>query len=145
MLEPLARANFDRDVARIHPRAIAARGWRIVEARYPILDVVFNHPTAKALRLRLICPDWDDIPPSIELLDEKGAYLPAKPTDTGGQFHPGPHPKTQRPFVCMRGALEYHTHPQHLTDGWANYRGIAGMDLGGILFQLWRVWKRGIR
>lgn len=144
MLEALARANFERDIARIHPRAIAEREWTIVEARYPILDLVFNHSTAKPLRLKLICTDWDDLPPSIELLDASGAYLQAKPPGTGNQFHPGGHPKTGRPFVCMRGALEYHTHPQHVSDLWANYRGQPGMDLGGIAFQLWRVWKRSV-
>jgi hypothetical protein len=142
VLEALARANFNRDIGAIDTRAAVARGWKIIEDQFPILDVLFIHARLAPLRLKLICRDWDDLPPSIELLDESGAYLKTKPPGTEGQFHPGEHPTTRRPFVCMRGALEYHTHPSHVSDHWANYRGQQGMDLGGIVFQLWRVWMR---
>lgn len=144
MLEALSRANFDRDLALIDRRVATGRGWRIVATEFPVLDVVFNHSTATALRLRLICSDWNELPPSIELLDLSGDYLTRKPRNTDTQFHPGAHPQTNRPFVCMRGSREYHTHPQHVGDLWANYRGQPGMDLGGILFQLWRVWRRSV-
>ena len=144
MLEALSRGAFVRDVRAMDRRVAKRRGWDIVEASYPILDVIFTHPTAGALRLKMHCTDWDELPPSIDLLGAKGDYLRTKPPNTDGQFHPGAHPRTGRPFVCMRGALEYHTHPQHLSDVWENYRGKPGMDLGGILFQLWRVWKRSV-
>jgi hypothetical protein len=144
VLEALCRGAFERDVAAIDRRVAESRGWRIVEATYPILDVVFTHPTAPALRLKLHCEGWDETTPAIDLLDERGAFLSAKPANTGGQFHPGPHPITGRPFVCMRGAREYHTHFSHVSDVWENYRGKPGQDLAGILYQLWRVWKASV-
>jgi hypothetical protein len=80
--------------------------------RYPILDVTILH--TRSLRLRLHCESWDEIPPSIDLLNVDGSFVGgAMPGDI---FHNGPHPNTGRPFVCMRGTREYHTHSSHLGD-----------------------------
>lgn len=144
MLEALARANFERDVGRINPRSARLLGWSILEAAFPILDIAFAHATEAGLRLRLTCTDWDELPPKIDLLSLDGSYLTAPPPHGGNVINPGPHDSTGRPFVCMRGAREYHTHPSHLTDLWDNYRGQLGMDLGGIVQQLHRAWKRSV-
>lgn len=144
MLEALSRAAFDRDVGRIDARSARMCDWTILEANYPILDVLFNHASAAPLRLRLNCTDWDELPPSIELLNGEGKHLDTAPPNVGGVFNGGAHPSTGRPFVCMRGAREYHTHSSHTTDLWDNYRGTSGMDIGGIVLQLWRAWKRSI-
>jgi hypothetical protein len=145
MLEALSRAAFERDVGRLDRRMAEKFRWEVVTARFPVLDVIFRHPTATPLRLRLTCTDWDELPPSIELLAADGTYLTTPPPHVGSVFHPGPHRNTGRPFVCMRGALEYHTHESHLNDYWSNYRGKPGIDLLGILSQLWRAWKRAVR
>jgi hypothetical protein len=128
----------------IDQRAAKLRGWTIVEVKYPVLDVVFNHATAKPLRLRLNCTDWGELPPAIDLLEADGAYLATVPNNTNSVFNQGPHERTHRPFICMRGSREYHTHSGHVSDRWDNYRGQSGMDLGGIVFQLWRVWKGSV-
>jgi hypothetical protein len=145
MLEALSRAAFERDVGRLDRRTAEKFGWTVVTAEYPVLDVSFKHATAAPLRLRFTCTDWDELPPSIELLDAAGKHLTAPPPHVGSVFHPGPHASTGRPFVCMRGSREYHTHESHLTDYWSNYRGKPGIDLLGILGQLWRAWKRSVR
>ncbi|BAM93142.1 hypothetical protein S58_71780 [Bradyrhizobium oligotrophicum S58] len=144
MLKALSKAAFDRDVGRIDVRSARMRGWTILEANYPILDVLFDHAAAAPLRLRFRCDDWDEVPPSIELLNREGHHLTTAPPNVGNVFHPGGHPSTGRPFVCMRGAREFHTHPSHTTELWDNYRGQSGMDLGGIVFQLWQAWKRSV-
>lgn len=144
MLEALSRSAFDRDVARIDIRSARLFDWTIVRASYPILDVIFRHTSADPLRLRLTCAEWDELPPSIELLDEDGKHLGEAPPNVGGVFNGSAHPNTGRPFVCMRGAREYHTHDSHTGDRWDNYRGTSGMDLGGIVLQLWRAWKRSV-
>lgn len=144
MLKALSKAAFDRDVGRIDPRSVQMRDWRIIEADHPVLDVLFGHASAAPLRLRLVCDDWDEIPPSIQLLDKDGNFLTTAPPNGGNVFNPGGHPATGRPFVCMRGAREYHTHVSHTSDLWDNYRGQSGMDLGGIVFQLWQAWKRSV-
>lgn len=144
MLEALSRAAFERDVRRIDARSARMYDWKIVEAIYPILDVIFNHSTATPMRLRLSCTEWDELPPSIELLNTDGKHVSTAPPNIGGVFNGGAHPSTGRPFVCMRGAREYHTHSSHTSDLWDNYRGKSGMDLAGIVLQLWRAWKRSV-
>ncbi|MBS0505256.1 MAG: hypothetical protein JSS55_15965 [Proteobacteria bacterium] len=143
MLEALARAAFEHDVTAIDSRSTGSWGWRFVEASYPFLDVVFGEGSAKPIRLRMDCTDWPEIPPSITLLEVDGSQLGTVPQNSGSVYNQGPFPGTSRPFVCMRGVREYHT--LHSPDLWDNYRGQPGMDLGGILFQLWRVWKRGLQ
>lgn len=145
MLEALSRAAFERDIGRLDARTVAKYGWKILVARYPVFDVIFEHETAAPLRVRLICDDWDDLPPSVELLDAAGTYLTTPPPNVGGVFHPGPHRNTGRPFVCMRGLREYHTHESHVSDHWANYRGQSGNDILGLVAQLWRAWKRAVK
>jgi hypothetical protein len=145
MLEVISRAAFERDVGRLDRRTAGKFGWKVVTAEFPILDVIFEHASAAPLRLRLTCDDWDELPPSIAILDATGNHLASPPPNVGSVFHPGPHRHTGRPFVCMRGAREFHTHESHETDHWSNYRGKSGMDLLGILSQLWRAWKRAVR
>ena len=144
MLKALSKAAFDQDVGRIDPRSARMYDWTILKATYPALDVLFNHPTAAPLRLRFECTDWDELPPSIEILAATGNHLKTAPPHVGGVFNGGAHPNTGRPFVCMRGAREYHAHSSHISDFWDNYRGRPGMDLGGIVAQLWRAWKRSV-
>ena len=144
MLEQLSRVAFEEDFGRLDPRTTAHRGWEVNEAVYPTFDVTFTHPTAKPLRLRLTCIDWNDLPPSVELLDVTGAPVTQAPPCVGGIFHPGPHPITGRYFVCMRGTREYHTHFSHVGEAWDSYRGRPGLDLLGILHQIWHGWKRAV-
>lgn len=140
MLKALARSNFERDVAGIDRQAAKRMNWTIVEDGFPILDIIFSHATAKSIRLRFNCSDWDEVPPEIELLEADGSPIKTMPADPKSIFNRGPNPSTGRPFICMRGSRHYHQlHPE---DRWENHRGKAGMELGGILFQLWRVWSR---
>ncbi len=144
MLEAISRAAFEADVARLDPQAAKKLGWTVLRSDYPIFDVVFGHPTAAPLRLRLECAQWDEIPPSIELLKEDGTPVDGVPPNVGNVFHPGPHPDTGRCFVCMRGVREYHTHPSHVQELWPQYRGTSGNDLIGIIGQLHRAWKKAV-
>lgn len=144
MLEQLSRAKFEGDVGRLSARTVAHRAWTLVSTEYPILDVIFGHAKAEPLRIRMLCDQWNDLPPSIELLSASGAYLRSAPPNVGSIFNGSAHPSTGRPFVCMRGSREFHTHPSHLGERWDGYRGRPGMDLLGILEQLWRGWKRAV-
>ena len=109
-----------------------------------MFDVVFSHPTAMPLRLRLDCRQWDEVPPSVELLRADGAPVTAAPPNVVGVFHPCPHPITGRFFVCMRGVREYHTHFSHVNEAWENHRGKSGNDLPGIVTQIYRAWKKAV-
>lgn len=142
MLTELSRAAFLRGTASLSARLATNRGWTILHCEYPVLDVIIQHAT-QALRLRFDCTGWDDVPPSIELLDEGGNHLAIVPP-CGGVFNSSQHPATGRLFVCMRGSREFHSHPGHLGEPWDDHRGKPGNDLLGLLDQLSRAWKRGV-
>jgi hypothetical protein len=70
---------------------------------------------------RLECAEFDAQPPSVAMLDpDTGEELPI------GRWTPGVphsvHPVTGKPFVCIQGIAEYHSHPSHLDDSWDRYR-----------------------
>lgn len=141
MHESLARANFLRDVELLSPLFLRSRGWTLNEASFPVLDVTFA--SANPLRVRLQCDEWNDLPPSVQLLkpdgSEWGSGLPL-PT-----FHQDKHAITGRTFICMVGSREYHTHPNHLTDLWDNYKNQDGMNLPGLLDRFNRAWRKAMR
>lgn len=141
MHEALARANFERDVAVLSGRVAEIGRLTVHERVFPLLDATIVH--TKPLRLRMQADNWDELPPSITLLNPDGTPISLKMP--GGVFHPGGHPGPNRPFICMRGSREYHTHPNHHNDGWANYRGQDGMSLVGILMQLSFAWRKAMR
>lgn len=152
MLEIVSKAKFDEAVSTLSPRLLSNYGWRLLEAAYPILDVVFEVSAVPSLRVRLTCDGWNDQPPSIALLTANGspigspwqggdqAYIEMF-TRSGSIMNAGPHPRTGLPFVCMRGSREFHTHEGHRSEAWDNYRNQSGNDLIGLVVQLWRVWK----
>lgn len=140
MHELLAKANFDRDVKLLSPHFLAAQNWLLHSADFPIIDVTFLG--GKPLRVKLQCDQWPELPPAAELLAPDG-IAPARGLP-GGVFHPDAHAQTQKPFVCMRGFREYHTHPSHLNDHWATYRAEDGMNLPGLLAQLSRSWRKAV-
>lgn len=141
MHEVLARSKFDSDVADLGDVAADSCGLTVNQRTYPILDVTIHH--SRPLRLRLSAPNWDDQPPSIELLKPDGS--PFTERLPGGIFHQGPHPIAGRPFICMRGSLEFHTHSSHLNESWAQYRGQDGMGLIGIMMQIADTWREQAR
>jgi hypothetical protein len=70
---------------------------------------------------RLGCAYFDAQPPSVAMVDpDSGLELPLDKW-TPGVAH-GLHPATGKPFVCIQGIAEYHSHPSHLTDSWDRYR-----------------------
>lgn len=140
MLEALARANFERDVAAIDRRVAEKRGWTIVGDEFPVLDIVFNVPGVRPVRLRFNCEDFDEMPPYIEILEPDGGEMAQLPADPLSRFNSGPNPYTGRKFICMRGSRCYHQ--QHREDQWDNHRGKPDVALGEIANQLFRVWSR---
>lgn len=141
----VSRGLFEEQVGRWPPDLARARGWVLPEVKYPILDLAFTAPNRTTLRLRCDYTDWDELPPSIELLDVDGTALTILPPNPTGVFNAGPHPITGRPFICMAGAREFHTHSSHLNERWEQFRGKPGFeDVGAILTKLWHAWQKGI-
>ena len=141
MHEALSRALFEEEVGQFRPELFESRGWTLFSRTYPVLDVGFSASDGARLRLRLICNDWNDLPPSVQFFDWGGQPLANIERDPAGVFNNSPHPITGKPFVCMKGVREYHTHSSHLSDSWAAIRNDKRFSLGGILTQLWHAWK----
>jgi hypothetical protein len=80
--EALARVNFDRDVAGFSDVAAERFGLVIHNRTFPVLEATIRH--TKPLRVRLRGDDWDDLPPSIELLNLDGT--PWSSAVPGGVF-----------------------------------------------------------
>lgn len=136
-----AKALFDKQTE-FSSALLVERHWEVLGREFPLLDVVFAAPGRRLLRLQLSCPDWNEVPPAILLLDRDGKHPSAIPRDPNGVFNASAHPGTGRPFICMRGSNEYHTHPSHVNDPWEQLRGKSAYDLGGIVTQVWNAWKK---
>lgn len=138
-----AKALFDDDVSHLSAALAQRRGWVFHTIEFPLIDCSFTAPGRTALRLRLQCDNWNDLPPAIGLHAADGTPLTKLIPNPTGVFNQGPHPTTGRPFICMRGAREYHTHPSHVADPWESLKSSSRYSLGGILTQLWNAWQKG--
>lgn len=137
-----SQALFEDQIKHLEGATLDSRKWRVFSRAFPLLDVAFEHDGRIPMRVQMHCDDWNELPPSIILATIDGDPLKPLPTGPTGIFHQGPHPKTGRPFICMAGAREYHTHDSHLADLWDNYKNRSGYDLGGILHQIWSAWMK---
>lgn len=124
---------------------LKTRSWDIHKIEYPIVDLSFIRDGKKTLRLRLNCENWNEAPPSIELLDQDGNNLvPDQAPQGNSVFNNSAHPKTSKPFICMIGSLEYHEHDSHVADLWENYKDDSVYNLGEIITQIWKAWEKTI-
>lgn len=147
MHEALSRARFEQEVAVIPPAICTTRRWNIHQAAFPIFDVEFQAADGDdrpGLRLRMDFSDWNELPPSIVLQRPDGTVITQIMAPRGGTsvFNAGPHSSFARPFICMKGSREYHTHASHTADLWDNYKNASGYDLGGIVTQIWKAWQK---
>ena len=114
---------------------VAGKGWDVGAAVYPTLSVVFRHPrSCRAVEFRFNCDNWDELPPSLTLHDpEDGRELPWEewPKEVWSVLNS--HPSTGKPFLCLPGIREYHTHSSHLGDMWERYRPLSSYSLLGIV------------
>lgn len=138
-----AKALFDTEVATLSTELAKRRGWIFHAIEFPMIDCSFAGSDRTSLRLRLQCDEWNDLPPAISLHASDGTFLTTLLPNPTGVFNQGPHPVTGRPFICMRGAREYHTHPSHVGDPWETLKSKSSYSLGGILTQLWNAWQKG--
>jgi len=139
MHDSVSRLLFDQAVAGLTQELCECRGWRLVEQSYPVLDVEFTAAERTPIRVKMTCDGWNGSPPVVSFHAADGTSLPQLPIAPQGQFNNSIHPGIGRPFLCMAGAREYHL--LHADDLWERYRDQEGYDLGGILTQIWWVWR----
>jgi Predicted metal binding domain len=131
--EAISRALFEVDLQALPSAAAEAMDVIVHSREWPILDVTVNHP--RPIRFRFTCNNWNEQPPSIALLNPDGARF-------SGPLPGGVFNGANGGFVCMVGSREYHNHPSHANDHWANHRDKAGMTIVGIFMMLKDVWRK---
>ena len=139
----VSRVKFEREVAALTEEAagfVRRRPWEVVGTRFPVLCLVFRHSrSGRRVGFRFACDDWDQHPPSLSLSDpDTGAELGWERWPQSGWAAQGSHPVTGRPFLCLPGLLEYHTHSSHLNDSWVNYRPRRSYQLRYIVDRVWQ-------
>ncbi len=119
MLHPsLLTALLDDEVVVINER-LGARG---VTARHDGHHVLVEAPQLREGRVLLLDAErYDGEPVGVFVTDPHGTLLPG--TDWPAGIYGGEHPVLHRPFVCVRGTIDYHAHPSHADDSWDRYRG----------------------
>lgn len=136
-------ALFEEQVKDLKGELLESRHWTVFSMTYPLLDIGFEGEGRMPFRVQMNCEDWNEQPPWITLLDFDGKILPTLPSGSPSNiFNSGQHNITQRPFICMAGSREYHTHTSHVGDSWENYKSRTGFDLGGIMTQIWGGWLK---
>jgi hypothetical protein len=104
-----------------------------------------------ACAIRLTYENYDLWPPSLTFIDAF-TRQPAKPHVAAVVPTPeGPrnvlienHPATQRPFLCLPGIREYHSHPQHTGDDWLLHRGSGAGSPSVVCERVWRFMTKNI-
>ena len=127
MDQAVSRKKFDEEARALQTDAAAfvrAKGWRLVSAIHPTLAILLRHRlSGREIEFRFACDEWDEFPPSLSLYDPDGAReLPWADWPKRGWVVHDSHPTTGRPFLCLPGIREYHTHPSHRNDTWDGYR-----------------------
>ena len=122
----VSRSKFEDDTKKLKDLESTfgmLRGWRIKLASYPALTIVLRHNKSKReIEFRFLCDDWDDIPPSLTLHDSlSGEELRWDDWPKGAWATGNQHPETGKPFLCLPGIREYHTHTSHRNDFWSGY------------------------
>jgi hypothetical protein len=91
-------------------------------------------PDGAPVWLRLDGAAYDGEPFRVEVCDLDDVLVPAERWPTG--LMNGAHPVHGRPFTCVRGTWEYHTHPSHHQERWDVHR--SRLRLADLLDHLLR-------
>ena len=164
LLVPLAisRTKFKEQLDRWDQNAgaYARRGWVLMSGGELTVDIGFLQNVSIGLRtipvmtacVRLDYWNFDLWPPALTFIDP----LSRQPTHPSVRALEGvsateardtlidQHPLTGRPFLCLPGIREYHSHPQHSGDDWLLHRHLREGDLAVICERIWRRMARNV-
>jgi len=147
VLPQLAEELFSEGVEKIkcNHSFLANRGWLVLTSTYPSVRIAVRHSrTGKVRVFDFRFDDWNDQPPALQLVDaETLDSLPGSqwPRDNSSRWHASGWTSagnivTPKPFMCMAGIREYHSHASHVNDHWANYRDLPDYSLENIVLQV---------
>jgi hypothetical protein len=119
MLHPeLLHVLLDDEIVVVNER-MAARGVNAQRDGARVLVQARDFGPNRVLMLEAATYDGD--PVGVYFTDSDGGLLRGSEWPSG--LYGGEHPVLHRPFACVRGTLDYHTHPSHVNDPWERYRG----------------------
>lgn len=121
MRTDLVERLLEQELAICDGEELARRGVRLWREGTDILLAFDLGRDGKAGLFVIDCAAFDAHPPGVVMADPltRGA-LPLERW-TPGVPH-SIHPTLGRPFICIQGVIEYHTHPSHVDDSWDRYR-----------------------
>jgi len=164
----VSRAKFEAEVDRFaaHRASYAKRGWWMVRAEFPIVEIAFLttklRPPIVALTVRFDFTDFDLKPLSVkfidlfsgdeilaeQLLSRMKRLDPAFPAEIAATLmqegQQPPHQELiqayqgQPGFLCMPGVREYHEHSAHSGDPWELHRGTGAGSMLQIAEKIWQ-------
>ncbi|RJP18310.1 MAG: hypothetical protein C4529_12825 [Deltaproteobacteria bacterium] len=101
--------------------------------------------------IRLTYENYDLWPPSLTFIDMFSRQATVPHVRAFLSTHEGPrnvlvdgHPTTSRPFLCLPGIREYHSHPQHTGDDWLLHRSAHEGSISTICERIWRLMAKNI-
>lgn len=106
----VAKRVFEREAVqgiRDNQDLLALRGWQVLACEFPMLVVKFAPtPSGRAHIVQVDAHDFGEQALRWKLVKDEDGYpeLPGKP------------------FVCVVGLIDYHSHQSHLNDPFENYR-----------------------
>ena len=113
---------LDQELAVIQRDEALHTGTARVARSGPIVHLSFERGRdGRAGLFRIDCRGFDARPPSVAMVSPFTEEVLPIEQWTAGVPH-SIHPLTRKPFVCIQGTAEYHTHPSHLADSWDRYR-----------------------
>jgi hypothetical protein len=157
----VVQRKFARELALWQENAAAyrRRGWVLLSQGDLEVEVGFlgrlplGGPAVPAMPacVRIDFTDYDLQPPSVEFIDPATGEFAQPPVQALVDTDEGPrnllvqmHPDTGRPFFCVPGVREYHSHPQHAGDSWLLHRAGGGGSLAAICDRIWRSMARSL-
>lgn len=135
------------------------RGWLMLARGLQRVDVAFIGRVSLGQRaipiiaacVRIDFENYDLWAPSVEFIDPAtGEFAPppvaaVSVTEEGARnILVDAHPATRRPFFCIRGTREYHTHPQHSGDSWLLSRAQKAGALATLCERIYTTMARNI-
>lgn len=149
--EQLDQWHQNRDVYR-------RRGWILLAARDLTVEVGFLASVAfgdqqlsvMTAAIRLTYDNYDVWPPSLEFIDPRTGDPASPPVQALDRFEEGVRnallvdPEAGRPFICVPGVREYHSHPQHSGDDWLLHRNSGAGKLAVVCDIVWRRMARNV-
>lgn len=154
-------AKFERELELwdAHADTYRRRGWLMVARAERSVDIAFTTKVALvgqvievvASTVRFEFDNYDLWPPALTFIElaDGTPWMPPMRAITSTPDGPrdlliDAHPKTLRPFLCVPGTREYHSHPQHSGDDWLLHRSSGAGRLVPLCDLLWRTMAQNV-